>query len=175
MRSLGPARPHVPVWPGTDLTLSRPQFAHGYQDRGWAGARSSSQTRSALALSQVAMSNSPQRECADPERPSPQTGTQRASHAVSSLSPWCPQRPVQGPAWKGHRCLLMECPREDSVSQVPERVPPALHLRISLTHGNSILCKSRVRKTPSDACTDAQPGTQLPRRSLCVPSRGALS
>lgn len=97
-----------------------------------------------------------------------QTGTPRGqTWAEPSLSPCCPQWPVRGSAGKGHRCLLMECPNEDSVGQVPESLPSPAPCVYCITHGNSILCSSRDRKTPSDACTAAQPGTQPPKRSLC--------
>ena len=36
-----------------------------------------------------------------------EAGTSRGQDE-SSLSPWCPQWPEEGPAWKGHRGLPME-------------------------------------------------------------------
>lgn len=55
-------------------------------------------------------------------------------------------------------------PRVDFVRQYPKSSPhQPCTLSISLTHGNSILCSSKVRKTPSDAlysCPARHPASQ---------------
>lgn len=65
--------------------------------------------------------------------------------------------------------ICKEYPREDFVSQVPESPSQPWTPRTSLTHGNSILCSSRVRKTPSDALYSCPAQHPAPREEplLC--------